>query len=887
MRLVEDPALRRACDRVLAALEARHVQFSMDGSRNIWLIKAPEACRGRGIVLHRKLEEILELADRFPGRVAQKYVEQTLTWERRKFDLRCWVLLVGGGSSDMECFIFEPFYARLCARPWALDDHLLTDEKRHLSNLAVNKGSEENLLGTQAELERLLRGRWPRVRRGIETIVQALAQAAHALAAPRARSFEFLGVDIILDADARPWLLECNLSPALARRNDDQSKLIDAALRGCLRRTVDAWCPSTVRRGVLVRSSVTRATQAPAPMEPDGWRRIVTLPAVPKLPKRNRLALAVNAAALDRPSLVRMDGGAAYLAASATLRAWWPRAMMRRRALVARRAVAAGGIRRALRRGGAVLEVRRRRDARDRINAAVRLEKVWRWRSAVRELLRRREARSRFLNAMQARIASVVRGRRALDRFQRLRGAAQVCIRVSTPRLYAALYARRLRAGRLAYETARGAFSATDATAARAAAAHSSSAVAAWSTTREAAATPIHRLARAALCRRRVARAISARRRDRARHAATRLQTAARRVAAIAPVRQRRATCRIARFGQRRHRGAAGRAAFGAARASASVLKLQTATRSWRVRLVGRRRRKAAAARARVLREGAAALRLQALAHGRRWYVRERARARRARERRAATRLQAARRRHAAWRLLRIRRARHFVARWGQRRYHGRRGRGVAALLRRLRRKRRARVTAATRCQCLWRGFQAREFAVRKRSSKFLVAFVRRALWEKLQSRAFGGRNCRVHVLRHRDGGSGPGEAYVPPAPPPEPGTDDSVNAAAETETAETASVPQDEDSVNAVCDDSDHEFAAFLEKFQKDKALDAGAFIDFHTIDQPRGLYSPSRLGSGVPNRRKTKRKNRRAANAERRERALWDARGGAGFLPAYSYAF
>ena len=239
--------------------------------------------------LHRKLEEILEVADRFPGRVAQKYVENSKLWDKRKFDLRCWVLLVGGGSCDFDAYIYEPLYARLCAKPWSLDDHLLLDEKRHLSNLAVNKGSADNLLGTQNDLETMVDVE--KVKGGIRKIVKALARTAHMLASTRSRSFEFLGVDIILDDDAKPWLLECNLSPALARRNDAQSKLIDSALRGCIKRTIDRWCPET----------------APPPRD-DGWVHLLTIKPAPKLPKRNRaLHLNIDATALDRSSLVMMD----------------------------------------------------------------------------------------------------------------------------------------------------------------------------------------------------------------------------------------------------------------------------------------------------------------------------------------------------------------------------------------------------------------------------------------------------------------------------------------------------------------------------------------------------------------------------------------------------
>ena len=72
-------------------------------------------------------------------------------------------------------------------------------------------------------------------------------------------------------------------------------------------------------------------------------------------------------------------------------------------------------------------------------------------------------ARRRFLGAMQARVACVARRRRQFTRFRRLRGAASLCIRIATPRFYVRLYARRLRAARVAYDVACDAAAATDA----------------------------------------------------------------------------------------------------------------------------------------------------------------------------------------------------------------------------------------------------------------------------------------------------------------------------------------------------------------------------------------------------------------------------------------
>ena len=261
--------------------------------------------------------------------------------------------------------------------------------------------------------------------------------------------------------------------------------------------------------------------------------------------------------------------------------------------------------------------------------------------------------------------------------------------------------------------------------------------------------------------------------------------------------------------------------------------------------------------RARVARERRACVRLQALAHRRRRYVRARAKALHASEVRASTILQAHRRRLKASEIVRTLRARRYVAswsqrhyrgsigrqmaalyyivRWTQRVYRGRRGRAIYDLRRRLKRKHDARVLAATHFQKRWRGRTGREFYRRKRSAKLLVAFVRRALWEKLQDRAFGGRP--LPRMKRSGPGSRSGEPYA--LPPSEP---------ADEPTAETASVRTDdgEEMVAARSEDSDEEFIQYLKKFE-----DPGAFIDFHTIGQPAW-----KLGEPPKKRKKRKKK-------------------------------
>ena len=215
---------------------------------------------------------------------------------------------------------------------------------------------------------------------------------------------------------------------------------------------------------------------------------------------------------------------------------------------------------------------------------------VRRWRAAC-ELRRRQMARRRFLGAMQARVAGLVRGQIAFTRFRRLRAAASICSRIATPRFYVRLYARRLRAARVAYDVARDAAAATDATPAINAAARAAAAVAVWRAAREAAARPLCSMMMKALCRRRITKAFDRQRRERFRNAATRLQTSWRRSLARTRFLRKRAAARLARFSQTNYRGAAGRAAFTKVRNGKAALRLQTAMRCRRAQLICQRRR--------------------------------------------------------------------------------------------------------------------------------------------------------------------------------------------------------------------------------------------------------------------------------------------------------
>jgi len=125
-------SVRQKVADVFSRLKAEHVQFGMDGVRNVWLVKPGCGTRGNGIKCFDNIRELLcYAAGRRKGAIAQKYIENCLLLHGKKFDIRSWTLV--SNWNPLTAWLHEP-YMRICTERHSLDADGLKNQFKHLCN---------------------------------------------------------------------------------------------------------------------------------------------------------------------------------------------------------------------------------------------------------------------------------------------------------------------------------------------------------------------------------------------------------------------------------------------------------------------------------------------------------------------------------------------------------------------------------------------------------------------------------------------------------------------------------------------------------------------------------------------------------------------------------
>lgn len=219
------------------------------GNKRKWIIKPPASARGTGIkVVHRWSQIPKKRAV-----VVQQYLSRPMLIGGAKFDLRLYVLVTS--FDPLTIYIYPDGLARFASVKYNDDINYLSDRFMHLTNYSINKTSatytNNDCVDSCTGHKWTLRTLWSYLEREqvnvsklwvsmkdivVKTMVageSAIGSLTRANTTSRYCCYELFGIDILLDENLKPWLLEVNISPSL-----QSSSPLDSAVKGPLIKNV-------------------------------------------------------------------------------------------------------------------------------------------------------------------------------------------------------------------------------------------------------------------------------------------------------------------------------------------------------------------------------------------------------------------------------------------------------------------------------------------------------------------------------------------------------------------------------------------------------------------------------------------------------------------------
>jgi len=218
------------------------IQWGLNGNpgKNIWIIKPAGKSRGRGIKCMNDEQEILEYTTRAESAwIVQKYIENPLIVERKKFDIRQWVIV--SNTEPLTVWFYSECYVRFCGADY--DENNLKNKIIHLSNNSIQKKGKnfktadiEGLMWHSDQFAEYFKETtgsddpwFKKIQPGMKEAVKSSMISVQNILSNRKSSFELFGYDFMVDADYNTWLIEVNSSPDFSYSTPITKKLVKEA----------------------------------------------------------------------------------------------------------------------------------------------------------------------------------------------------------------------------------------------------------------------------------------------------------------------------------------------------------------------------------------------------------------------------------------------------------------------------------------------------------------------------------------------------------------------------------------------------------------------------------------------------------------------------------
>ena len=224
-------------EEILNKLKVNLPQYVLEGSKNVWIVKPGGLSRGRGVHCIDQLNDILSNVKPCNQTIIQKYIENPLIINGRKFDIRQWVLVTD--LNPLTIWIFETPYVRFGAENYHIDDFKnvfsqLTGNSIAKHSEKFNTGEIEGDMWENEQFKEYLKKTyggdpWNEIQKKIEKIVILALQSTKHKLFNRKNNFEVFGFDIMLDDKLNVYLIEINASPDWTYSTKVTEKLIKIA----------------------------------------------------------------------------------------------------------------------------------------------------------------------------------------------------------------------------------------------------------------------------------------------------------------------------------------------------------------------------------------------------------------------------------------------------------------------------------------------------------------------------------------------------------------------------------------------------------------------------------------------------------------------------------